>query len=157
MVYGPQRQPSRAQPLVLFYQFLIPGSLVHRDRDTVSWDVSKVFHLMDESWERLHAGDEKQEPERYVPSPHSPGLLSSFPSVSAVLWCTAAPHSPPATAWCVWSVWSGEERKKWGHTNESKLQFSSHLTVPLDSPQHLWQSQNINLADFFGLKWHITG
>lgn len=95
-----------------------------------------------ETWARLQADEEKQECRRYVPSPHSPGLLSSFPSVSAALWCTDALHSLPATAWCVWSVWSGEEKEKWGHTNGlMKAQLSNHLTAPLITPQ-LWQSQH---------------
>lgn len=117
-----QKQPSRVQTLLLFYPFLIfcvPVSLLQGDRDTLFWGVKwSVLSRVGETWARLQFDDEKQKHTRRIPSPHSPGLLSSFPSVSEALWCRDAPHSPPATVWCVWSVCLGEEKEKWGHTNE---------------------------------------
>lgn len=121
LLYRFQRQPSRGQTLLLVYRFLILCLPVICCSGTGTlypeMSVKPFISCVGESCVRLQADDEKQEHGRYVPSPHSPGLLSSFPSVSAVLWCTDAPHSPPATAWCVWSVWSGKEKEQWGHTN----------------------------------------
>lgn len=87
--------------------------ICHRGTGTLHPELSgKVFYLVWVNLGHIYKHVEQKDG-RLVPSPHIPGPLSSFPSGSAALWCTVAPHFPPAAAWCVWSVWSGTDKEEW--------------------------------------------
>lgn len=112
---GSRGKPRWAQPLLSFYSFYVFQSVWCNGTRTPYPETVKCFYLLC-GWisgmTTVQADYEKQEHTGYVPSPRSPGPLSSFPSVSAALWCRGAPRSPPATAWCVWSAWSGKRERK---------------------------------------------
>lgn len=131
------------QRALSFFVFLLLCDVVSYSKfwRRISWHVRRRH--VGESWATLEPENEKQEWRRNIPSPHSPGLLTSFPSVSAVLWCTGAPRSLLATVWCVWSVWSKRtgvggwqnQHKQYKETDElitflqNSIYFKSHSDI----------------------------
>lgn len=89
LLYGLWRRPSTGHTLLLVHLFLILWLPVicHSGTGTLypEMSVNCFIRCVGESWVGLQADDEKQGHGRYVPFPHSPGLLSSFPSASAGL------------------------------------------------------------------------